>query len=334
MTDAESSPARRDGRPFLSLAIGIVAALVGLVPGLIGGGRLPLQNLWAAQTLPEDMPFALLPVSQYYATSLLALLLTGGVLAGLGVRWANRRVPIAVWPAASGVALVHAIAILQTFGVLSVGLGLGLGFGGARAVLYFGGMLGGTVVAALLAQVGLRLTSRTSPGPVALGVALAAVPFASWVSHGVNAVTGPISQPPLLIELVRWLPAVVVGLALAWCGVRPLRRLGVWAAGLFALWLLPALFVAAQYGLGMRVLQGDIAEMARASAQLFPLVLAEGGMPVLVAAAIGAIGVVVRAVASPQTPAASAPADSHPDARGGEPANDPANGQTATKGLQ
>ncbi|HWS51333.1 MAG TPA: hypothetical protein VN241_10000 [Microbacterium sp.] len=332
MTSAGPTAARRDGRPLLGLTIGVVAALLGLIPGLIGGGHLPLQNLWATQTLPEDMPFALLPVSQYHATSLLALLLTGGVLAGLGVRWANRRVPIAVWPAASGVALVHAIAILQTFGVLSVGLGLG--FGGARAVLYFGGMLGGTVVAALLAQVGLRLTSRTSPGPVALGVALAAVPFASWVSHGVNAVTGPISQPPLLIELVRWLPAVVVGLALAWCGVRPLRRLGVWAAGLFALWLLPALFVAAQYGLGMRVLQGDIAEMARASAQLFPLVLAEGGMPVLVAAAIGVIGVVVRAVASPQAPAASAPADSHPGARGGEPVNDPANVQTATKGLQ
>ncbi|WP_309104725.1 hypothetical protein [Microbacterium sp.] len=312
MTSAGPTAARRDGRPLLSLTIGVVAALLGLIPGLIGGGRLPLQNLWATQTLPEDMPFALLPVSQYYATSLLALLLIGGVLAGLGIRWANRRVPVAVWPAAAGVALVHAIAIMQTFGVLA--LGLGLGSGGARAALYFGGMLGGTVIAALLAQVGLRLTSRASVGPVALGVALAAVPLVSWVSYGVNAVTGPITQPPLLVELVRWLPAVIVGLALAWCGVQPLRRLGVWAAGLLALWLLPALFVAAQYGLGMRVLQGDIVEMAGASAQLFPLVLAEGGMPVLVAAVIGVVGVVVRAVASPQAPEAAVQAGAGPAA--------------------
>jgi hypothetical protein len=28
--------------------------------------------------------------------------------------------------------------------------------------------------------------------------------------------------------MARWLPAVVVGVALAWCGLRPARRAGVW----------------------------------------------------------------------------------------------------------
>lgn len=281
-------PARSRILPF---AIGIGGGALGILPWVVGGGALPLQNLWAAATLPEAMPFVLLPLSQYLAMLLFSLVLLGGVFAGVGVHVVARRRAIAVWPAAVGVALVHLIAMVQSFGVLAGGLGLG---GDRRSMLYFAGMLGGAIAAALLAQLSLWMTSRRSVGVAALGVALAAVPFGSWVGRWFVAFTGEVAPPLFLPELLRWVPSIVVGAALVWCGIRPARRIAVWVVGLLALWILPALFTAIQYGLGMRVLDGDVAEMARVSVGLFPMVLAEVWLPVVVALAIAVVGTVVR----------------------------------------
>ncbi|MBF0672553.1 MAG: hypothetical protein IR160_08205 [Salinibacterium sp.] len=290
-------------RPVLSaLAVGVLAGLLGILPSLLDGGRLPLQNLWVQRTMPDDMPFALLPVSQYSATTMFALLLMGGVFAGLAVRVIGRRRAVTGWATALGVLLVHAVAVAQSFAVIAVGLGLSSGAADARAVVYFGGMLAGVVASVLFAQLGFWLTSRPSVAFVALGIALAAVPFASWLATGVTELSGPggMSQPMFLV--LRWLPAVIVGVALAWCGVRPIARLVVWAGALLALWVTPALFTAVSYGLGMRVLNGDIAEMAAAASQVFPLALAEGGVPALVAAGIAAVGAGLMALVRTRTP--------------------------------
>lgn len=281
-------PARSRILPF---AIGIGGGVLGILPWVVGGGALPLQNLWTAATLPEAMPFVLLPLSQYLAMLLFSLVLLGGVFAGVAVHVVARRRAIAVWPAAFGVALVHLIAMVQSFGVLAGGLGLG---GDRRSMLYFAGMLGGAIAAALLAQLGLWMTSRRSVGVAALGVALAAVSFGSWVGRWFVAFTGEVTPPLFLPELLRWVPSIVVGAALVWCGIRPARRIAVWVVGLLSLWILPALFTAIQYGLGMRVLDGDVAEMARVSVGLFPMVLAEVWLPVVVALAIAVVGTVVR----------------------------------------
>lgn len=280
-------------RLLLSFLVGIAGAVAGLLPWLLGGGRLPLQNLWAVATMPEDMPFVLLPISQYHVTLLFSLVLLGGVFAGVALHFVRRRREAALWPAALGVAAVHLIALLQSFIVLAAGLDL---FRDGRAVLYVVGMLGGTVIAALLAQLGLWMTLRGSAGVAALGVALAAVPFTTWVARWFLAVTGDAFAPPFLSTITPWLPAVVVGAALVWCGIRPMGRLAVWFVSLLALWMVPALFTAIQYGLGMRVLQGDLVEMAAASAQLFPLVLAEVWRPVLGALVIAVVGTIVRLV--------------------------------------
>lgn len=285
---------RRTGAGWgLSFAIGVGGGILGLLPWFVGGGILPLQNLWATATMPEDMPFVLLPLSQYFATLLFALVLIGGVFAGVAVHVVARRRAVAVWPASVGVLLVHLIAAVQSFVVLGGGLELG---GDRRALLYFAGMLGGTIAAALVAQVGFWMTSRRSVGVAAFGVALAAVPFGTWSTRWFVASTGNAFTSELLSEVGRWLPAVVVGAALVWCGIRPGRRLVVWVVSLLALWVLPALFTAVQYGLGMRVLDGDLAEMAGASVQLFPMVLAEVWLPVIVALVIAVVGTVVRLV--------------------------------------
>lgn len=293
---------------LLSFVIGMLGAVLGLLPWAVAG-TLPLQNLWATQAMPENMPFVLLPLSQYSVTLLFSLLVLGGVFAGLAIRVARRRRAMAAWAAAVGVALVHLVAALQSFLVLAGGLGLTNGSGDSRAVLYFGGLLGGAIVAALLAQLGLWMTARPSVAIASLGVALAAVPFAMWVARWFSAFAGPIGPPPIVSTLGYWLPAVIVGAALVWCGIFPLSRLVVWVVALLSVWVVPAVFTAIGYGLGMRVLQGDLGEMAEASLQVFPNVMAEMWRPVVLAVAIAVVGTIVRvAMAKRATPAADASA--------------------------
>ena len=290
--ESETPPVR--GRFWPSLLIGAAAAAVMLFPSWVGGGILPLQNLWHEQTLPDDMPFSLLPLSQYYAINIWVMLLLGGVVAGLVVRFAGRRWMLRPGPAALGVLLVHLIVTLQAFAVLGAGLGLCDGTAGAREVLYFGGMLGGVVAGILLAQLGLWLTSRRSVGPVALGIVLAAVPFANWIGTAITAFTTYMGYPQFIADVLRWLPAVIVGVTLAWCGVRPIGRLGVWVVGLLSVWIVPALFTAIMYALGSRVFDGDLGMMAEAGTQVFPQAVAVLWQPAVVALVIGVIGVVVR----------------------------------------
>lgn len=311
--DAGSKPSRAR---LLSFGIGIAGGILGLAPWLIGGGVLPLQNLWATSTMPEDMPFVLLPVSQYFASLLFSLVLMGGVFAGIAVHVVARRRRVSAWPAALGVLFVHVIAVVQSFGVLSEGLGLG-STEYSRVTLYFAGMLGGAIASALLAQLGFWMTSRRSVGVAAFGVALAAVPFGSWVARWVVAVTGEVSPPTFLSTVVVWLPAVVVGLALLWCGVRPLWRLAVWVVSLLMLWVVPALITATGAGLGMRVLQGDLVEMARVAVQVFPMALVIVWMPVVAALGMAVVGTVARMVVERRRPDA-APQLERDDATAGD----------------
>ncbi|MPV49246.1 hypothetical protein GCG21_04355 [Pseudactinotalea sp. HY160] len=290
-TAATSSRLRRS---LAGVAAGVVAAAAGLLPWLVGGGRLPLQNLWANETLPGGMPFVLLPVSQYKAITLLVLLVVPAVAAGLAVRATAGRVALPAWSVAAGLLLAHAGATAQSFVVVARGLELGQTVD-ARVGLYFFGLLGGVVASILLAQAGFLLTSRASRGPAALGLSLVATPLAYWLNEAVAALSGPGQYPAIMSGVVRWLPAVVVGLTLAWYGLRPGRQIAVWAAALAALWVTPALFVSLQYGLGMRILRGDVGEMLSASAQLFPQVLELMVAPVVVALVLGLAAAATRA---------------------------------------
>lgn len=276
------------------LALGAVAAAIGLAPWLVSGARLPVQNLWQREVMPDAMPVALLPVSQYYSTRLLVLLLVGGAIAGLAARALRRTLPTADWATAAGLLVVQGAATVQAFVVVADGLGITAHGADPRARLYFAGMLGGTIVSVALAQALFWLISRRAAGPAALGLAFAAVPFASWLVGAIAFFSGPAGPPLAVSTLSRWLPAVIVGAALGWCGVLPLRRLGVWFAGLLVLLVTPAVFTAVSSALGMRVLDGDLREMADVAVTIFPLALGIGVAPTIVAAVIGAGIVGVR----------------------------------------
>jgi len=281
-----------------ALLIGILGGVLGLLPWIATGARLPLQNLWDSEALPADMPPALLPLNQYELIKLVALLTVGGAVAGVAVRiWFSRRNSPArrrplTWCAAAGVLLVQAVATAQSFAVLRDGLAPG-GPLGSLAGIYFGGLLAGVIAAIIAGIVVLLLVSAQSRGLAALGAGLMAVPFANWAMSWNDVFFGPGSTQSEVVAPARWIPAVVVGLALAWCGIRRVRYAVVWAVDVGLLWIVPALFISVQYVFGTRGILGDFQEMALTGRQILAATLGPAGgagPSILVALTIAVLG--------------------------------------------
>ena len=281
--------------------IGILAGLLGLGPWLVTGAQLPLQNLWGAEVAPDQMPVSLLPLSQYELTTIVALLTVGGAAAGLAVRiWSPARRRLVAWCAAAGVLVVQSTAAVQSFTVLDGGL-----TGGTTASLYFAGLLAGVTASLAAALVAHLLLCSRSRSLAALGAGLVAVPFASWTVEWVVGFVGHINVPAAVPSLAHWIPAILVGCALAWCGLRPARRAAVWALNLALLWVVPALFISVNYVLGTRVLAGDLQEMLLMSRQILAATLgpAGGAAPkVLLALVIALAGLGAKSIAARRRP--------------------------------
>ncbi|MFJ5956853.1 hypothetical protein ACIQC5_12955 [Paenarthrobacter sp. NPDC092416] len=279
----------------LALLLGVTSALLGLAPWLTTGAILPLQNLWSTQTLPADMPLSLLPVSQYKVTVILSLMTVGGAVAGLAVRaWAPARRRLVTWCALAGVFAVHGTATVQAFAVVERGLEPG-----SRSSLYLAGLLAGALVAVVASFLSVLLLSAKSRAWATLGAGLMALPFASWITEWAVNATGPGDIPSAVLTGIYWLPPVLVGTALAWCGLRPASRAIVWTANLALLWLVPAIFTSVNYVLGTRITLGDLDEMALMSRQILAATLGpqgQAGPRVLTALAIGLAGTVALAL--------------------------------------
>lgn len=285
-----------------ALVIGVLAGVLGLAPWLISGANLPLQNLWATQVMPDRMPWALLPLSQYEVLTIVALLTTGGAAAGLAVRvWAPVRRRLAVWCAVLGLLVVQVTATVQSFALLDEGL-----MTGTLADYYRAGLMAGVIGSILAAVVALLLISSRSTVATTLGCGLMAVPFASWAIEWVVGVVGHTFVPIEVSTIAHWIPAIVIGCALSWCGVKPLGRVAIWALNLALLWVIPAVFTAVQSVLGTRVIAGDIPEMLLMGRQVLSAALGPdggAGLTLLLALAIGLVGVGVRAIAARRSPA-------------------------------
>lgn len=267
------------------MAAGAIGAVAGLAPWFATGARLPLQNLWASTVLPDAMPFALLPVSQYDVLTVLALLATGAVAAAI----AAARLRLPRWATAVGLAVVHVVALAQAFSVAAEGLEVG-STADSRVVLYFGAMLAAAVVSAALAQIAFRLVTSPSDATRAVGVALVALPVSSWCALWMRVAFGAGSIPGGLLAVIPWIPAILIGVALGWCGFRPMTRIIVWVVALALLWVLPALTTAFASATGTRVLGDDVAEMVDYGLAVFPLALLQvPAWPVLGALLIGLV---------------------------------------------
>lgn len=282
-----------------AVLVGVIAALLALLPWIATGMRLPLQNLWATPTLPADMPFALLPFSQYTLPSLFGLLALPGALAGLALR--DRVAARGRWLATGGIAIVQAVAIAQT-GIVTAG---GVRQAGAptfatdvrsistAAALYVTAIVVFCVVSAAIGVLALHLATRAPVTGAALGLAAGAVAAGFWLRAWFD-VAGPFSldPPAALVWGSHWLPAILVGAILAWTGRRP----GAWIGSLALLWLAPALLWGLLGAVASRVNLGSWGPMLESGVTMLRMRLVDGVWPVLLAAAIGLAGSVALAL--------------------------------------
>lgn len=286
----------------VGLAVGIGSAIVGLLPWIITGMRLPLQNLWATPTVdPSDMPIALLPFSQYAATTIAGLLLVGGAVTGVTVRVLRTRGVLGrrgSLAALAGLVASQLVAVVETAVVTGAGMRMDgtPGTGGAisAAQLYIVALAVGSLVCVAVAVLLAVLIARAAPAGALVALALAAVALGVWANA---VVVPPVSSvgdtAGAVLAVLRWLPAVAVGAAIAWTGLRTVGQGIAAVVALGVLWTSTALITAVSYALGSRVYLPYPVEMASAGASVFVSALGPAGAglaPVVVATVLGVVG--------------------------------------------
>lgn len=268
--------------------VGIGAVLIGLLPWFRAGLRLPLQNLWATQTLPDDMPVVLLPLHQYGLGTILALFVTAGLVGGVVARAAPpAHRALSGGLTAAGAFLAMAFACVQSALVVAGGLRAD-----ERSGTYLTLVVTWTVLCGLGGLLILVMLARAPRAGATVAVALAAPVVDIW-ARGILTPSAALASPAAqtFAGYLHWLPAVLVGLALAWCGVRTSGRIAAWVMSLVLLWVLPAVLTAIAYVAGYRISQ-SLLESIGAGLDVLALALAPNlaGPPVLLALVIGVVG--------------------------------------------
>lgn len=276
---------------LLFLPLGAASAIVGLLPWLITGLRLPLQNLWATAALPAEMPIVLLPFSQYSAVLLVAILWISAAIAGIVGRAVSARQPRSAWFAlVGGVLLVQVVAIVQTSVTVSKGLR-----DGHDSVVYLGALVGLSVAGMLLGIAVTALIARAPKGGALFGMAAAAIAFGPWVSglaFPINVISTASPLTSVLSGVVRFAPAVAIGVAIAWCGIQTVGRAIAAIVSLLLLWVGPTVITAVSAAIGSRVLAHYPSQMVEYAMEVFRSALA---MPELWAPVVG-LAVLIAAV--------------------------------------
>ncbi len=196
---------------------------------------------------------------------------------------------------------MQVVAVVETAVVTGAGMRMdgtpGTGADVSAAQLYVVALTVGSLVCVGAAAVLAALVARAAPGGALVALALGAVALGSWAN---TFVVPPVSSPGdaagVVLAVLRWLPAVAVGAAIAWTG---LRTVGQGIAALIALgvlWTGTAMITAVSYALGSRVYLPYPLEMVSAGATVFVMAMGPAGatlVPLLVAAVIGVAGAVV-----------------------------------------
>lgn len=279
---------------WLFLLIGVGSAIFGLMPWLITGLRLPLQNLWAADALPEDMPLVLLPFSQYHLSLIVALIVIGSATAGVIARAIRDRTSRgALGVTTLGVAVVDLVAVVQTAAVVGGGLR-----DDPMSSLYLTALAACAGTAVVLGLGVLWLIARAPRGGAVIGLTIPALLSSVWL-HALLSPQGPAfaGEPAWLWAAVRWVPPVLVGAAIAWGGANTVGRVIAAAASLVMLWITPALLTAMANAIGSRVLARYLGEMLDYGIRVFGMALFEPSLaapPLVVAVVVAVVGLFAR----------------------------------------
>lgn len=281
-------------RTAIAVLIGVSGAVLGLLPWLVTGLQLPVQNIWARPAAPDEMPFALLPLSQYYVVQVAAMVVVGSALAGIATRLpAVRALSLKPWVVATGAAAVQTVALVQSAQVLRAGIELS-----QRGELYVDGIVvgvGASIIAGVLVLLGIV---RGHTAALTVSLTFAALALAQWILTLVApfgeawAHSTPYAVARTASALSLWLPSLAVGVLIGWCGASTVRRFMASFTSLVALWVVPAMVSTVMHTLGSRVLLQDPAHIVDAAARTFIDSLTAYGAPQRIFIAL-AIAVVV-----------------------------------------
>ncbi len=278
-----------------SLGLGLAGALVGLLPWIITGMRLPLQNLWALPTLPDDMPVAWLPFSQYTVSFVISIMVVGAAAAGIAACALRarlpRRAPLSI---AAGVLFVQVVATAQAANVVGSGVGAS-----REGSVYLAACIGVAVVGIVCGLVVLGLISRGPRAGATVALAFASITVTWWV----GGFFPPVGIVPVTVDygwaldILRWLSPLLVGASIAWGGIRTAGRIVAAGVSLLMLWVVPPLATAVTAAVGSRVMLRYPLELLDYGWGVFTMALLMPALvvpPLVVAVVTAAAGIVGR----------------------------------------
>lgn len=274
--------------------IGLGGAVIGLLPWLVTGMRLPLQNLWATETAPDDMPLALLPLSQYSLTLIFGLIVVGSAAAGITARAVDQRLPRGgFFLVMIGLLAAQAFAIVQPALVLRDNLQAR-----TASTFYLGGLIAVCVASVLIGLVTLLLIARAPRAGALLGLTAGAIAAGPWIGGFFRPLLVAGSDvASALVGLLPWVAPVLVGIAIAWTGVNTVGRVISALISLALLWVAPAAMTAISSAVGSRVLARDPLEMMDYAIAVFQLALFTPEIalrPIIAAVVVAVVGLIVR----------------------------------------
>jgi len=290
--EESTTPSRRPATALWAFAlIGIGGGAFGLLPWLLSGARVPLQNLWP--TIPADIPIALLPFHPYASTHVLAMLLVGAAAAGIAgralgarrVRWATPVLVAAV--AVSQIAAVTQAAVATRSTLPDRG----------ESDIWVAVIAGGSLAAVAAGIVVTALIARAPRAGALIGLSLGAITASSWVSSLFVPYGALIVETPAALSLTQWVAPVLIGAAIAWTGVHTPGRVIAVLAALLMLWVIPAAITGMWNAVSGRVLWRDLPEMIDVAHRVFlsALFVPELAVRRLVAAIVAAaVGLGIR----------------------------------------
>jgi len=277
---------------WVALPIGIAAATIGLAPWWISGARLPLQYLWESSALPEAMPIALLPFSQYTVIQIFSLLVVGAAVAGITGR-ALRLRGWGILLVVVGVLVVQAGATVQTARVVREGLQDRL-----ESDVYVIGLVAGTTLSILVGITVTVLIARAPRAGALLGLTIGAIGMASWTSALLDPTRigdGPFAT---MLVIVPWIAPVLTGIAIAWTGVDTVARVIAGLLAIALIWISPAVMTALANALGNQVLIHSSADVIDYGVAMFQMALLTPELalrPIITTVVVAFIGLAVRA---------------------------------------
>lgn len=305
MTAAEKDGTRPPPpvRWWLSVLIGVAAALAGLVPWLVTGARLPVQNLGESGVF-GDAPVVLLPFSQYSVSSIFAVLVFGAVVAGVAARALRpRSTRVGVWGVLAGVAAVHVVAIVQTAAVVGGDLQ-----DRVESQWYLAGLTAGAVFSALVGWGCLVLVAVAPRAGALLGLAVGAIAAGMWAGAFLRLFPVTATVPEGLLTAASLVTPVLAGIAIAWTGLATAGRIVASLVTVILVWVAPALATGIFNALGTRALARDPRGMLEYGLGVFRMALFEPALAlrpiiatVIVAAAATAVALLLRRRRAPET---------------------------------